>query len=331
MPLSDEDKAIRATGVGASEAYRIALQKGAHKVWLRLVHPELVGDDKPTVRMRKGVIFESLAGDLYAERFGLPLERLHRPIPTMRHPEHPCVLATPDVIVRSAKGEPELLLEIKRPEFATDREGRVVWGPDGSDEFPLMYRIQTTIQMAVTGIRRAHLVALLGAEDDVRVYDVPWDVELADLVIGRIVAFWRDYVVTKTPPPADASLEATDAIAKLYPKNTGKTRPASGDPVVLFATGETLDGDTGLAKALAAVRAQKRALEERERLLVNAAKERTGELDGVDGCWSWKAPKNGGGTTSWKSVAQELGAPRELIAKHTSPAARTFRLLGQED
>lgn len=318
--LSAADLEIRRTGIGASEAWKVVEGKGAHDVWLRLVHPELA-QFHVNVAMRKGTILEGLVAELYGERHGIEL--VGDGAGTRRHPEHPMVLATIDRITPAG----DKLVEIKCPTWRTKGD----WGHDGSQQFPLKYRIQCLIQMAVTGVRSCDLTALIEGEDEVRVYPVAWDEELAELVIDRLRRFWHDHVVTKEPPPADGSASASEMLSKRFPKNTGTTRPASDETIVSLTTGDTWAGDVALARELASIRASKKQLEERERLLVNLAKERTGDLDGVEGCWSWKAPAKGNGTTAWKAVAQELAPSRELIAKHTTPAARTFRLLGQED
>ena len=226
--------------------------------------------------------------------------------------------------------DPKRIVEIKCPTVHSRGE----WGPDGDesfDAFPSKYRVQCTLQMAVTGARECDLVALIEGEPDIRVYPVAWDAELAELVIDRLRHFWTAHVLTREPPPADGSDAAADLLARRYPKSRGEMRAPSADPIVSLSTEETFAGDQALADELRAVRARKRELEAREKLLVNLAKERTGDLDGVEGCWTWKAPKTGNGVTAWKAVAQELGASRELVAKHTTPAGRTFRLIGSTE
>lgn len=328
MTLSAADKAIRATGIGASEAWKVVLGNG-HDVWLRLVHPELVEDFAPNLAMRKGIVLEDLAADLYAERRNVPLSGDGSG--TLRHRDLPYVLATIDrIAMREVSNSAAIthvadrVVEIKCPTIRTRED----WGPDGSDEFPLKYRIQCTIQMAVTGLRACDLVALIEGEDDIRVHPVAWDEELAALIIGRLRDFWHGYVLTREPPPADATHASAELLAKRYPRNRGEMREPNLETIVSLSTGEAFAGDEALVAELRGVRAQMKQLEERERLLVNLAKERTGDLDGVEGCWTWKAPKSGNGTTAWKAVAQELGASRELVAKHTKPAGRTFRLIG---
>ena len=332
MSLTEADKAIRATGIGASEAWKIVLGHGAHDVFLRLVHPELLvpGDDDAGLPARKGNALEPVVAELFAERYGLRPEQLEA-CGTLRHPEHPFVLATPDrlVLTEDLKGIDELL-EIKCPTINTRDE----WGPDldtAPDAFPLKYRIQATIQMVVTKVRKASLAALIEGEGAIRVYPVPWDEELAGLIVEQLVRFWRDHVLTKEPPSPDSSEAAASFLRKKYPKNVGTYRAPTGDAIHLVETGEVLDGDAALARELARVNAQMRELKQRKALLTHVAMGRTGEADGVEGLWNWKLPKTGKGRVAWKSAALEGRVPAEIIAKHTAPAQRKFRLLNDED
>lgn len=329
--LTDADKAIRATGIGASEAWKVvgemqelpdgsqALQRPhIHDVFLRLCHPELYVDE-PNVAMRKGNALEDLVAELYAERTGFDLERS----PTLRHAKHPFVLASPDrLIVGQQRG-----LEIKAPTIRTLED----WGPDGSQEFPLKYRIQCTQQMAVKGYRAWDLCMLHPFDDAIRIYPVPWDEDLAALIIEQEARFWRDHVVTKDPPPVTGSKAAESFLAKRYPRNEGTLRAPTGDAIHLLETGEVLDGDIGLAKALGEVKAQQKTLKARALLLTNVAKARTGVADGVEGLWTWRLPSKGKGRTAWAKVVAEAKVARELIAKHTKPASRAFRLANDID
>lgn len=317
--LSAEDIAIRATGIGASEAWKVVIQgAGAHDVFLRLVHPELYVNEQ-NVAMRKGNALEDLVAELYAEATGFDLARS----PTLRHPELPFVLASPDrLVVGRERG-----LEIKAPTLRTLDD----WGPAGSQQYPLKYRIQCIQQMEVTGCREWDLCMLHPIDDAIRVYPVPWDEELASLVIEQESRFWRDHVLTKDPPAADGSKAAEAFLAKRYPKNEGTLRAPSSDEIHLVETGEVLDGDVALARELALVKAQAKALKARELLLTNVAKARTAEADGVEGLWTWKLPSTGKGRTAWAKVVTEAKVARELIAKHTKPASRTFRLANDID
>lgn len=106
-----------------------------------------------------------------------------------------------------------------------------------------------------------------------------------------------------------------------------RLREPSIEAVYLVETGEMIPGDAALHREILRVRAELYALEARERLLVDVAKARTGDADGVRGLWAWSPPKSGKGRTAWAKVCAELDVPPELIAKHTKPA-KAFRMVG---
>jgi predicted phage-related endonuclease len=58
--------------------------------------------------------------------------------------------------------------------------------------------------MGVTGIPRCHLVVLLGG-DDLKIYPLESDGEAQGLLFDACEKFWKDYVLTKRPPPVDDS------------------------------------------------------------------------------------------------------------------------------
>lgn len=330
--LTEADKAIRATGIGASEAWKVVEGHGAHDVFLRLVHPHLLvpEDESSGLPARKGQALEPLVAEIYAERFGLKPEEL-KASGTLRHRAHPFILATPDRLVMTPDLDHEhQLLELKCPTIDT----RDDWGPDGSEELdaiPLKYRIQVTIQMVVTGVHRADLAALIEGDRAIRVYPVEWDPELADLIVSKLVHFWHAHVLTKTDPPADSSYAASNYLRRKHPKNAGHLRAPSLEDVHLWETGEVLQGDAGLHRELLLVGAQMAALKQRKALLSNIAMERTGDADGVEGLWTWRLPKSGKGRTAWKNAAIEGRVPADVIAKHTKPPQRIFRVIGGDD
>jgi predicted phage-related endonuclease len=326
VTLSEADLAIRATGIGASEAWKLVLKGGPRmEVFGRLVEGHR---DEGGLFARRGHHMEDFIADEYSRRFELSAKgmRLDRS-GTLRHHEHACVLATPDRILVDVEGRPLRLVQIKAPTFHT----RDDWGPDGSDVFPLRYRIQCTLEMAVTGLRQEHLVALIDGEDEIRVYDVPWDQDLADLVVGELVAFWRDHIMPREAPYPDGTDATAEYLARRYPKNRGVMRSPSPEPVRVGDDEVLEGGDEELARALRGVKAQIKALKVREQELANIAKARTADADGVDGCWTWRLPAKSQGRTAWKKVVADAKVPADVIAKHTKPAGRRFLLVGEQE
>lgn len=84
---------------------------------------------------------------------------------------------------------------------SVDWAARKTWGEEGSEEIPLHYAAQFMHGLMVTpGNRRRCLVAALRGFDDVEMF---WTVRDDATIAGmrkRLVAFWQDHVLTKTPP-----------------------------------------------------------------------------------------------------------------------------------
>lgn len=326
MTLSAADLAIRATGIGSSEAWKIVLEGGPRmEVFERLVHGHR---DESGLFAKRGHALEPLAAEEYSARFDLERHGMRLETSgTLRHHELPFILATPDRFLFDADGRPVRLVQIKCPTFHT----RDDWGDDGSDVFPLKYRIQCAVEMAVTGVRSEDLVAMIDGEEEIRVYAVPHDPELEDLVLGELTAFWHRHIVAKDPPPPDGTASTAAFLARRYPRNRGVMRAPSPEPVHLSSDEILQGGDLHLARELRNVKAQIKALKARADLLTNIAKGRTEDADGVDDCWTWKLPAKGKGTTAWKKVVADAKVPAELIAKHTKPSSRRFLLVGETE
>lgn len=105
------------------------------------------------------------------------------------------------------------------------------WGK-AEDAVPIHYLAQVHHQMRVTRKTLADLVVLI-AGSDYRVYTIPFDRELSDMIVQREVEFWR-CVETRTPPDcstvadtnlrwprhADVTVEATDRVLEAIQRLT---------------------------------------------------------------------------------------------------------------
>jgi len=75
---------------------------------------------------------------------------------------------------------------IYNPMFAGEE-----WGEAGTDQVPQNYLVQVHMQMLCSGLRVAHLAALLGNGMGFRLYTVPFDAEIGAIVFERVCDFWR--------------------------------------------------------------------------------------------------------------------------------------------
>jgi putative phage-type endonuclease len=206
--------AARRAGIGSSDAaavlgvcpYRTAFQVWAEK---RGLMPPPV----ETPAMRRGLLLEGHILD-EAERL-LECGTLCRQV-FVAHPDRPWQLATLDGL--TADGT--LIVEAKTVGY---RQAHL-WGEPWTDEVPDAYLVQVQHQLAVTGIGRAAVVALIGGSD-LNVYHVERDDRLIGQLVDLEAAFWagvRDGVEPPVTDPADAEILAflhpiTDAAIDLPP------------------------------------------------------------------------------------------------------------------
>jgi putative phage-type endonuclease len=147
------------------------------------------GEGSPVVEnesMRWGTLLEPAIRQEYAERTG-QVVRLE-PNQLIRHPTLPHMFCTPDGITDSGR-----LYEGK---VARSAEG---WGEEGTDEIPEAYLIQVQHSLVVTKLSVADVAVLIGGSD-FRVYEVPADAELQELIVEAEAAFWK--MVQSGDPPA---------------------------------------------------------------------------------------------------------------------------------
>lgn len=314
MSLSEDDVAVRRSGIGASDAWRIVLGEGALQVYQRLVHPDWP-TEKPNVAMREGTYLEGLAAELYAEQFSCLLCKLG----TVRHGIYPFILASIDRYVPffSNVQMTGRIVEFKRP---LRWQWREQWGdpnaPDPSTEVPVRYLIQCAIQMAVLhsvhgGFEEDDLTIFPQGEEKVTVYRLKRDLELEALIIGKLVNFWERHIVPRDPPPPDGSDAAREFLRRRYPRVRTLMRPATEE-------------DRKIALDLALVKDDITAYKEQESALSNILRARVGDAEGIEGVCTCGEED---GSVAWKEIAMYLGAKDADIARFRGERKRVLRLV----
>lgn len=225
------------------------------------------------------------------------------------HPTVPLVIATPDGI-STGEGTPDLILEVKCPSWRTGHH----WGEPGTDQVPEYYLPQLMWEMAVTGLKAAHMVAYLGEKP--LIYDVPFDVELFEALVDVAQQFWNDHVATGLPPPVDASESYAAYLASRFPR---------GASPLLSATSEM----TSWVEKLRRAREIKAAAEQEEAEAINHLKAAIGDHEGIEGAWgriTWRNNKDTL-TTNWRQVAEACKPDETVVKAHTitKPGPRVFR------
>lgn len=205
----------RSTGIGASEAAAVcglSRWETPLDVWARKTGR--VDGKTATGIMELGTHMEAAVFDRVHQAH--PLSR--RAPGLFRHPEIPCVLASPDGELEDGRG-----LEIKVTSDRNDEIG------DGVDELPAYWLIQAQQQMAVCDFPavlfsvvilpeavRSWMLDQLGPEEaayvigrgvsngtiELRYWNIERHSSVIDSVLNRDVEFWN-HVETNTPPEID--------------------------------------------------------------------------------------------------------------------------------
>jgi putative phage-type endonuclease len=273
---------------------------GPVDVYRRIVEGHEVAQTQP---MRRGQLLEPVVRAMYVEATGTELEPHPGVIESKRYP---WMMASVDDLAK-----PHKIAEYKSANFRTLHR----WGEEGSDEVPEEYALQCHYYMCATDRPEAD-VAVLIAGDTFRVYHLRRDLEIESFLIEAAERFWKDHILTKRPPPPDATDAYADYLKAKFPGSNGHLLPA---------TNEARD----VVRRLAEAKAEKSAAEEEERRWRNELVALLGDADGFEGLCTYKATK-GRAVTDWKAVCAEAKVAAEIIERNTSRAPfRTLRLKGQ--
>ena len=232
--------------------------------------------------------------------------------------EFPLASATPD-------GEGKADKRVVEAKAILGRSSSLKWGEPGTENaVPDMYYVQCVWQGMVLEQDAVDLAALLVGPNFkiypiVRGRDLDFEAQLRE----EAERFWRDYVVNDRQPPIDASQEASDWLARRYPKNTaGLLLPATDEAEQikqeLLRQSELLD-----------------ITEVQVELAKNQLKEIIGENDGIefeDGSRAKWATTKDGKKTDWELVASQVGSMiskiefEDIVKKYTKavPGIRKF-------
>jgi len=101
------------------------------------------------------------------------------------------------------------------------------------DGVPEYVQLQVMHQLAVTGKQVADVAVLIGGQD-LEIHRIERDEKMITNLIELERRFWQ-YVVDDTPPPADGSDSADQALRCLYPQDNGRTLDLSGNPALSVA------------------------------------------------------------------------------------------------
>lgn len=315
---------VRATGIGASEIGAIMGVdpfKSAIDVWLRKTGRAVEGDG--SYRTRAGHYLENPILNMFADSMDAVV--LHpRDVfrdsteGSVRHPDYPYILATPDgiTIPRTFTAiSPYQLTRLAMTQgHCVDAKNVSLFARSEWDgKVPASYHLQVVQQMDVTELRSYGYLAVLSGGQHFFYRVIDFDDEIADMIHDAATRFWYDYVLTDTPPPVDASEGWARWLERRLPKTLGDVVEANGEAQALI-------------EEIVRARETAQAAEAAEALAENKLKALIGDHRGMRGR-GWKATWTSPGKhVAWKKIAEELQPQSDLIDKHTSPTARQFRI-----
>lgn len=191
MNVREDWLQARTTGIGGSDVAAI-LGLSKWKTPLQ-VYQEKRGEIAPQAdndAMRWGRYLEPVVRQAYADQTGNEVRVLDQ---LVRHPLYEHMIANLDGFV-IPESSPRRVFEAK-----TARTGDG-WGEPGSDQIPQPYLLQVQHYMAVTGFVVADVAVLIGGSD-FRVYEVPEDRELQDMLCDACTEFWSRVQAGDPPEP----------------------------------------------------------------------------------------------------------------------------------
>jgi putative phage-type endonuclease len=281
MPrLSDEQKAARKLGLGASDiAEMIGLSpyEGASPVRLYAEKAGLLPDEEEeeTIEKRVGHAVEGALVRLYEEESGQRVATMGEYVESVVHPDHPWVRCNLDGRILDAR----IGLEIKHVGIGMHDD----WDLNADDGIPHYVRTQNVWQCFAADLDAIHNVALIAGR--FAVFYVPRDRELELALFRAASTFWEN-VQRRIMPPLDASIAARQLLEKLYP-----APPAH----VIVEADEQLS--ELMRKRIAASDAEAQCRERKE-IVSNLIRERMGQLQATDAIAPdakalWRPDKNG--------------------------------------
>ncbi|OYQ19154.1 alkaline phosphatase [Pseudomonas mandelii] len=215
--------AVRKGGIGSSDAaaavglnpyksqLELWMEKTGRDETLRKIDPH--DDESPAYW---GNILEPIVATHYTQRSGHRVRRINA---VLQHPD-PTLSWMLANIDREIIGAPEVqILECKTAGI----NGARLW----KEGVPEYVQLQVMHQLAVTGKQAADVAVLLGGQH-LEIHRIKRDDSMIAQLIELERLFW-DYVVGDTPPPADGSASADQALRCLYPQDVGHTLDFSQD------------------------------------------------------------------------------------------------------
>jgi putative phage-type endonuclease len=214
------------------------------------------------------------------------------------HPKYPWAYGHPDAYLQDNPG----LVEVK----TTGHHMAAHWGEEGTDEIPTDYLCQIQWYLELRDDPICHVPVLVDGRY-FKLYKVERDPEFAAHLLEAGERFWKDHILTNTPPVPRTHEEALALWKGLYPQDIASYL-------------ESTPATEAIVDRLRDARAMKKHAETEENKARADLEAVIGNAAGIEGTWGridWKKPKDSQ-KVDWQSVATELNPPPGLLAKYTS-------------
>jgi len=300
---------VRKHGIGSSDAaaavglnpYKSQLELWLEKTGRDELLPKIDPHDEESPAYW-GNLLEPIVATHYTRRTGNRVRRINA---VLQHPDPKLewMLANIDREVIGANDVQ--ILECKTAGIT----GARLW----KDGVPVYVQLQVMHQLAVTGKQAADVAVLLGGQH-LELHRIERDDEL----IARLIELERDfwgYVQRDTPPPADGSESADQALRCLYPEDHGQTLDFTQDPMLSAAFDE-----------LQSVRANLEVQNQREAELKQQLQQAMGDASRAtfaNGSVSWRKAKD----SVVLDVPQLLKEKPYLLARYPTTKTGSRRFL----
>jgi len=313
VSLTDEQLAQRKTGLGGSDVAAILglnPYAGRWDVWSDKVG---LAAPQPENRFtRWGNKLEQVVAEEYAERNNVRVETSK----TLRHPTRTWQVGTPDRLVYAPDSPifDNALhgLEIKcKGERVAGAWGESGTGPAG---VPDEVQAQAAWYMSLTTLPRWDVGVLIGG-NDFREYVLTRDLDTEAAMLEVAERFWRENVLTGTPPEFDGSGAGWDFLRRKLP---GSKRVVDADDIA-----------DKLARQLSRARDARQAAQMiedqlKQQFAAHVVAHGVGGFAALDKSWRFTVGERAG-STSWKKVAEVLAATLNYDAADLEEVCRDHR------
>lgn len=259
---------LRRKGIGGSDA-SVVMGKNPYRSILQLWEEKtdkLPVTDSGNEYTYWGNVMEPIIRKEFMNRTGIKVRQKHAMI---FHPDYPYLFADVDGIATDERGE-KCIFEAKTASQYKEEQ----W----ENEVPEEYVLQVQHYLAVCGMNKAYVAALIGGNKFV-FHTIYRDEAVITELIRKEREFWEQYVITGKEPPADASEATKDYLDKKF------------SDTVTEASIQLQDSMKEILSEYQEVDSKVKELEEQKRGLANQIKAAMGEYEvgEVDGTVvSWK-------------------------------------------